>query len=237
VSNKGNQPRAEINDSEEHKKSLRRSWASSGPVAKLTVIFAGIAALSTGVYTVFAMGQWRIMHDTLALERPWVAASGHTVRTLGPAQPPEGKPIDWTNNHLIGVQVHVVNGGRTPATKLRWHMLFKIGDTYDAANETATTKLPTDLVCDQGELGPEFGAGIMLPSPEHYANFPVYVSPEIFKKLDPNVYVNKVGLYIVGCIDYSDSSGKPWYRTNVRFAFSPYEQNPIAVTRYGNEAW
>jgi hypothetical protein len=38
----------------EHKKSLRRSWKSSGPVAKLTVVFAGIAACATLLYVIIA---------------------------------------------------------------------------------------------------------------------------------------------------------------------------------------
>jgi hypothetical protein len=61
MSNHGSPPNTETNNPEEHKKSLKRSWKSSGPVAKLTVVFAGIAAMSTTVYAIFSIGQWWIM--------------------------------------------------------------------------------------------------------------------------------------------------------------------------------
>src|SRR5436305_922007 len=38
----------------DHKKSFRRSWRSSGPVAKLTVVCTGIVAIATVTYAIFA---------------------------------------------------------------------------------------------------------------------------------------------------------------------------------------
>jgi hypothetical protein len=46
----------------DHKKSFRRSWRSSGPVAKLTVVCAGIVALATVLYAGFAGWQLREIH-------------------------------------------------------------------------------------------------------------------------------------------------------------------------------
>ena len=49
----------------EHKKSLRRSWRTSGPVAKLTVVFSGIAAGATVIYAIVAIGQFVVMNRQL----------------------------------------------------------------------------------------------------------------------------------------------------------------------------
>jgi hypothetical protein len=48
---------------QDKKKSLKRSWKASGPVAKLTVVFSGIAALSTFVYAIFAGWQLYEIHS------------------------------------------------------------------------------------------------------------------------------------------------------------------------------
>ena len=65
MADNGNQTGAQTQDSDEHKKSLKRSWKSSGPVAKLTVVFAGIAALSTTIYAIVAGGQLLVMRGQL----------------------------------------------------------------------------------------------------------------------------------------------------------------------------
>ena len=44
-------------------KSLKRSWKASGPVAKLTVVFSGIAALATVVYAIVAGWQLVEIHS------------------------------------------------------------------------------------------------------------------------------------------------------------------------------
>jgi hypothetical protein len=66
MADNGNQTNTQApQDSDEHKKSLKRSWKSSGPVAKLTVVFAGIAALSTTIYAIVAGGQLLVMRGQL----------------------------------------------------------------------------------------------------------------------------------------------------------------------------
>ena len=209
---------------------------SSAIIAILTLIIAG----SNIAYGVFFYRQMNIMRDTLglslALERPWIGPSGHVLSTYGPTQREEGRPIDWKMNRLVRMQLRVQNGGRAPATKFRWHMLWKVGDVYDAVNENASTPLPTDEVCDKGEMGSEYGAGVMMATPGVTTYLPVYVSQEILSRFD-DVVRNKVGLYVVGCIDYSDSTGKPWYRTKVRMVLIPQDTEPLGMTRFGNEAW
>jgi len=52
-------------DEQPRKKSFKRSWTSSGPVAKLTVIFAGVAAAATLVYAGIAWYQLHVMGGQL----------------------------------------------------------------------------------------------------------------------------------------------------------------------------
>ncbi len=54
-----------INDEQEQKKSLRRSWKSSGPIAKLGVVFAGIAAVATVIYALITGSQLFVMSRQL----------------------------------------------------------------------------------------------------------------------------------------------------------------------------
>src|SRR5689334_4437622 len=61
MADNSNTTNSQTQDTDEHKKSLKRSWKSSGPVAKLTVVFAGIAALSTTIYALVAGGQLLVM--------------------------------------------------------------------------------------------------------------------------------------------------------------------------------
>jgi hypothetical protein len=209
---------------------------SSAIIAILTLVIA----LSNIAYGWFSYRQMNIMRDSLglslAMERPWIGPNGHVISTLGPSQPPEGRPIDWKKNRLIKMELRIQNGGRAPATKFRWHMLWKIGDVYDAVNETASTPLPRDEVCDKGEMGSEYGAGVIMATPGVVTVLPVYVSQEILDRFE-DVINNKVGLYVVGCLDYSDSTGAPWYRTKVRMTFIPKDSEPLGMTRFGNEAW
>jgi hypothetical protein len=119
----------------DHKKSLRRSWRSSGPVAKLTVICTGIVAIATVTYAVFAgwqlyeirqggkdtrrlaeaaSEQLKVMQgqlDAMTIERrPYVNVKGISMPKLnvGPVPP---------------IKVTLFNGGKTPAMKFglyRW---------------------------------------------------------------------------------------------------------------------
>src|SRR5580692_10684934 len=50
----------------EHQKSLRRSWRTSGPVAKLSAVFSGVAAGATAIYAIAAIFQFIAMSGQLA---------------------------------------------------------------------------------------------------------------------------------------------------------------------------
>jgi hypothetical protein len=179
-------------------------------------------------------GQLGVLQDTIALERPWIGPSGFGARVWGPRgeRLDSREQIDWTTNKLVGMTTNIQNGGHTPATKVRWHMLFKLGRTYDASDETVSFGLPTDEVCDKGEMGPEYGAGTIMGGVT--TQLPIWIPKDILQDMS-SVFATQKGLYAVGCIDYSDASGKPWYRTNMRFVFTPNDTVAFSATRFGNE--
>lgn len=114
-------PKPQANDLDDQPKSLRRSWKSSGPVAKLTVVFAGIAALSTCVYAIFSAGQWWVMSGQLKVmqqqQRPEIIVTKFDIADYQTSKPSEefevGKPLE--------VNVRFKNVGRTSATMLHIH--------------------------------------------------------------------------------------------------------------------
>jgi len=198
-----------------------------------------ILAVAGGIaYTIAAYNQLGVMNDTLRLERPWLGPDGTIVSVLGPKDqtPIEGQPTNWNVNHLYRLRLPIANGGRTPATNVRYDLIFKIGQVYDASEETASTPLPTDETCDKGELAKQYGGGVIMPIQGLTTHFIANVTQDVASNFD-DIVNNKVGLYAVGCVDYSDTSGKPRYRTRFRFVFSPKESEPFAMTRFGNEAW
>jgi len=110
----------------EHKKSLRRSWKSSGPVAKLTVIFAGMAALATLAYALFSGWQLKVMSGQLAallesnkinreslysVQRAFVAMQKQTAELATYTDIKKtGKPVT-----VVETTAHWENIGNTPA--------------------------------------------------------------------------------------------------------------------------
>jgi hypothetical protein len=180
-----------------------------------------------------AHDQMGIMKDTLALERPWLGPNGVITKSVGPEQPPSGQPIDWRKNTLVGMAAKIQNGGRNPGTNVRWHMVFKSGKPWNGAEETPNSGLPTDEICDKGELSSYYGSGTIMSGV--VITLPVWV-PKRMSIASESIFNRKMGLYVVGCLDYSDTTFKKWYRTNMRWVFVPIEPDPFVMTRFGNEA-
>jgi hypothetical protein len=118
-------------DPEDHKKSLKRSWKSSGPVARLTVVFAGIAALSTAVYALFAGGQLVVMQwqfkaigDTNGINREALQTVQRAYMVVE-SQPhfvevekdPKSREITKYRFQMI-----MENLGNTPTSNLKYHV-------------------------------------------------------------------------------------------------------------------
>ncbi len=169
-------------------------------------------------YTIAAYRQLGVMADTLNLERPWI---GPTARTLifDSKDPAKGrlKAVGW----------HYQNGGRTVATRMRFNLEFKIGPV-----EPTKSTVPVSDKCEKGELSGDVG-NISIPGAfDSYT--PAAIPPEITKSMN-DVYEGKVGLYLVGCIDYSNTARKAWYRTEVLELFLPKGPN-FWAPEYGNDA-
>jgi hypothetical protein len=211
-----NHPDAQTQDSEEHKKSFKRSWKSSGPVAKLTVVFAGIAAMSTTIYAIFAGGQLLVMRGQLdemsVARRPWVGLYGELQMTRPPnfrVQEPIEWPAEFAKAHpdianakpLIYMEVYaswaMQNFGASPARRVN-HTLLAYG-SQDANKPPAEV---VDMPCKVGNQmnnDPAVGAPVMFPG----NMVPIPETNAITTLPDKGI----LGLWLVGCITYEDTSG------------------------------
>ena len=122
-----------MNEEPEQKKSLRRSWKTSGPVAKFTVVFAGIAALATVTYAGITGWQLYLMRSQLkallesneinrealySVQRAFVAAHKYTSELATYTDIDKtGKPVT-----VVETTAHWENIGNTPAIDVR--MMF-----------------------------------------------------------------------------------------------------------------
>jgi hypothetical protein len=68
---------------QEQRKSLRRSWRASGPVAKATVVFAGISAAATVLYCAFAGWTLYEIHSGGADTKAIASAAGLQAEAAG----------------------------------------------------------------------------------------------------------------------------------------------------------
>jgi hypothetical protein len=164
------------------------------------------------------------MQDSFKLERPWVGPTERTVKYLH-ATPKEVSLADLPPTRFLGLIWHFKNGGRTVATRVRAHLELKIG----AKEGTVNFIYPEAESCKVGELPNE--GSIAIPGFGEAVD--VYVPQDVRAKLDR---VHKdVELYLVGCIDYSDATRIPKYRTDVREIFDSISSGFIVLDS-GNNA-
>lgn|SRR5208282_2921762 len=202
----------------EDRKSLRRSWRASGPVAKWTVSFAGVAAFSTVVYAIFAMLQWRVMSDTLNHERPWIGSTKQLVAT------------DSVTKRIGAAALRVRNGGRSPAVNARFYARIVVGAPEQQC-PTEENKIPRVNGC-RAELPGRNGV-LIIPNEE----FTVAADlPDDVKARLDDLYNQppKVSFYLVGCGDYTDSSKSQHFRTN--FLMKITAPGNIGICEDGNDA-
>jgi hypothetical protein len=108
MDDKKKKPPSETNESNTDKqKSFRRSWKTSGPVAKVAAIGAVIAAVATASYAIASWWQWYDTRYYFERDlRPYVIASGYKMA----GEFKDGVPF-WG-------EVEIINSGRTPAVSL-----------------------------------------------------------------------------------------------------------------------
>jgi hypothetical protein len=166
-------------------------------------------------------GQLATSNDTLALERPWIGTFRQRLA------------FDKTDN-LQEAQTGIRNGGRSPAVNLRWYLDFYIGPA-DAAH-ASFEDMPKAEPC-KSRLPGEKG-NIIVPNGE--SDLRVLLVPSVKDRLN-DVFDKKVGLYLVGCVDYTDTSHKGAYRTNFLFRLIPNTITrkivDITIMPVGNDAY
>jgi hypothetical protein len=140
--------------------------------------------------------------DTLkfqvASERPWIGPTkaGPTYSLSDPAKK--------TN----GFKIELLNAGRSPATNVAINLKWFIGPPLPEQGDPRN--LPRSDDCDKGPLLQ--GHTFLIPNIplDHIEDFPPYVLAS-----REEIYANRKGLYLVGCIDYFGPSGQERYRTNI----------------------
>jgi hypothetical protein len=182
----------------------------------LEVLAVGIGAC----YTLAAFWQLGVMSDTLKLERPWVGTFQQKWH------------IDPNTKRMTSAIVHIRNGGRSPAINARWYLSFMVGPVTPPQPHWKLSDVPKAIPCEQ-EL-PGKGGNVFVPNGE--AMLPVDIPADVRARLD-EVYGGKIWLFVVGCIDYTDTSGGAKYRTNFLMKMEPDETGGmIRILDLGNDA-
>jgi len=217
MADSGNRIEIQSEDSAEHKKSLKRSWRSSGPVAKLTVVFAGIAALSTAIYSIFAGGQLLIMrgqlHEMNAAKRPWVGLSGELKMTRPPnfrvseSLPRQIEVLKKSYPHIddpiISIEVwtswSIQNSGGSPARRVNHTLIaYASEDANDPPTEVKNMActIGNQMSVNPRVLSPSVFPGSVVPIPE---------GNEILGLARGTKSI--LGIWLIGCITYEDTAG------------------------------
>jgi hypothetical protein len=202
-SRRGDTGPAESDD--DQKKSLRRSWKSSGPVAKLTVVFAGIAAAATVTYAIIAGWQLCVMSGQLDQMRQSLAQNQFAnTRELRPYV--HANKFDLVGELKEGQKfqgrIEITNSGRTPALKLEGCADIAIKPNSDPMTDDFPCPAPNNPGARLQPTGEHsifaLGSGIpfTLMSPG------TSISP--MDKLLPILSTGGLRLYLYGDISYSD---------------------------------
>ena len=191
---------------------------SQAVIAILTLV---LASTSIG-YVIVASCQLSVMSRTLDLERPWVgpASGGDASRLL----------IDPNTKFLAGVDWRYQNGGRSPAIHVMSALKFEIGPR---ASDVTEKTLPHAIECDQE---PSMGQGGILLVPSIFAPSSTAWVPDKIKPVMSDVYLDKVGLYLIGCVYYTDTEMKKWYKTDVTEVLHVGDRLYFELTKWGNNA-
>jgi hypothetical protein len=200
---------------------------SQAIIAILTLVIAG-----TGIgYDIVASKQLSVMNDTLKLERPWIGAVGRKKSGYQEIDPKTGVQTGkfiWT-----GVQWMYQNGGHTVATRTGSSIQANLGPPIPKTLDVPRDTLPKNDTCEKGRLS-EFHGAFTVPPGVSNSFIAPFVDQEIRDSLD-KIRRNEVGLWIVGCVDYSDDTLTPWFRTNVLEYYHP-QDDTFAQWPIGNDA-
>jgi hypothetical protein len=106
-------------------------------------------------------------------------------------------------------------------------------DTGPLAVDVTEHTLPHASECDQE---PKMEGGILLV-PSLFAPSATAIVPPTITPSMKAVYDDKVGLYLIGCVWYTDTEMKKWYKTNVTEVWHVTGDRPyFEMTKWGNDA-
>lgn len=198
---------------------------------EVSAVLVGILVLIVYGFQLCAMrSQLTVMQETLQIERPWVGPTGRKIVTKESIDPVTKKSI----KSATGVAWYFQNGGRTPAIRTRIDVVVKMGPPVPVSLDVSRDSLPKNSECEKGELSEKFGTVTVLPGISNYSVNAVLEGADFPPSLDALPRDAK-DLWLVGCIDYSDGSGKRWFRTNVLEYFDSASHD-FAMWQTGNEA-
>jgi hypothetical protein len=163
-------------------------------------MLSGVVATANLAYVIVSGNQLNTMNaqldnmnKTLALERPWlgIVQRAHNFNDA---------------NELVSIDVKFTNGGRSMATRVIPRLILTVGPP----GVLYKSNLPTNPECNAKRNDTN---GVIL-IPGGVENVTVPVEPKI-RQMWRAIAAGRVNLYMVGCIDYSDASERPNYRTFV----------------------
>jgi hypothetical protein len=178
-----------------HKKSFRKSWRSSGPVAKLTVIFAGLAAAAGIGYVGVTIWQ--------TLQAKWTVRIEHAPLVINSRNPEMLQPMVCDREaglHTGNMRTTVKNVGNARAVRVMPFMnLMKIVPEKKTGN-AFIDELPR-VNCNWNPAIPE-AAFNLAPGQETSTGIRQTAGTT------PNLPEGTVfQLYFVSCVYYSDDYG------------------------------
>lgn len=205
----------------------------------VTAVFTVAIAFATVVYAVVATLQWCVMRGQLSemqatrqLERPWIGPVGRrlALRDKTDARGNQRKEV-------IGAEWQMENGGHTTAVRTRFKLEVTDGP-FQPDFSVRRDKLPKSEDCEKGELSDSFGSAVIVPGVK--LAFTAHISPELENMLGEDTVWDelanrKIGVWLVGCVDYSDATRKQWFRTNVLEYYNPVDKG-FTVWPIGNDA-
>lgn len=204
---------------------MPQKWKMMSKPDATSIAIAGLFIALVGAYIYWRQldamqRQLAALEVQVDLERPWVGPVGPTPLSF-----------DKTTKRLVGMEWKFQNGGRSPSLHEREYVRFVIGPSAKDATEKNFPKL---AVCSDPPDKME-GGNMMIPGTPP----PVVIlnmSQEVKAAMD-DVYAERKGLFIAGCIYYTDSAMQKWYKTDVTEIFIPnYGLGSFEMFKWGNDA-
>jgi hypothetical protein len=163
-----------------------------------------LATVVMAIFTIVIAGatvqQCRMNRDN---ERPWV---GSIIR---------GVAVEEKTNRVQRVEWYYRNAGKAVAKNIRVDLTLRVGDPVP--RDMASLKPPTVSQCESAKGLPGDKGMVLLPGADQ--SFIVSPPQDVIDS-SQSINDNKLGLYLVECLDYTDTVGNE-HRTRVCEVYMP----------------